>query len=100
MATAAANQSNGFEWRILLGPTHAWQIPSMEFGTTADPASAIECCELCGESVGDGRSFTTNSAGQHPIHLACSGSDEPLAAIGLRPPRITWLRFLQSFAGG
>jgi hypothetical protein len=95
MAIAATNQSNGFEWRILLGPTHAWQIPSLEFGTKAEPASAIELCELCGESVDDGRSFTTNSAGQHPIHVACSGCDEPLA-IGLRPPRIIWLRLLQS----
>ena len=99
MATAAANQSNGFEWRILLGPTHGWQIPTTELRTTAQPASSIERCELCGESVGDGRSFTTNSAGQHPIHVACSGSDEPLA-IRLRPPRIIWLRLLQSFVRG
>jgi hypothetical protein len=95
MAIAAANQSNGFEWRILLGPTHAWQIPSLEFGTNAEPASTMEPCELCGESVDDGRSFTTNSAGQHPIHVACSGCDEPLA-VGLRPPGIVWLRLLQS----
>jgi hypothetical protein len=99
MAKATTHQSNGFEWRILLGPIHDWQIPSTELGTASQPASSIDRCELCGESLGDGRSFTTNSAGQHPIHVACSGNDEP-TALGLRPPRIIWLRFLQSFVGG
>jgi hypothetical protein len=99
MATAAATQSNGFEWRILLGPTHDWQIPGAELNTTPQPTSSIERCELCGESISDGRPFTTNSAGQYPTHVACSGVAEPLA-IGRRPARITWPRFPHSFVRG
>jgi len=95
MNAAAATQRNGFEWRILLGPTHNWQVPSTELSTTPQLMSSIERCELCGESIGVGRPFTTNSAGQYPIHVACSGSDEPLVSRH-RPGQITWLRFLRS----
>jgi hypothetical protein len=97
MKAEAATQSNGFEWRILLGPTHNWQVPSTELSTTQQ--SSIERSELCGEPIGDGRPFTTNSAGQYPVHVACSGSDEPLVNRH-RPAQITWLRFLRSCVSG
>ena len=97
MKAAAITQSNGFEWRILLGPTHNWQVPSMELSTTQQ--SSIERCELCGESIDDGRPFTTNSAGQYAVHVACSGGDEPLVNRH-RPAQITWLRFLRSCVSG
>ena len=87
---AAAPQSNGLGWRILLGPTHDWQIPSTELSPTAQPKSSMPRCEICGESLSDGRPFTTDSAGQYPTHVTCSGNDQP-RAIGLRPARITWL---------
>jgi len=31
MATTGANNSDGFEWRALLGPTHDWRVPELEF---------------------------------------------------------------------
>jgi len=46
MTKAAATQSNGFEWRILLGPAHNWQVPSTELSTTPQLMSSIERCEL------------------------------------------------------
>jgi hypothetical protein len=68
MATFA---NSGFEWRTLLGPTHDWPIQA---GTTKQAAGSTECCELCGERVGDGRPFTTNSAGQRAMHVRCSSA--------------------------
>jgi hypothetical protein len=65
MATFA---NSGFEWRTLLGPTHDWPIPA---STTKQAARSTERCELCGERVGDGRPFTTNSAGQRAMHVRC-----------------------------
>jgi hypothetical protein len=99
MTTATATENKGFEWRILLGPTHGWQIPSTELGGSAQPRSPIERCELCGEAIGDGRPFMTNSVGEYPIHVNCPSSDEPVA-IGVRPPRKTWLHFLEPSSFG
>src|SRR5207248_8362728 len=92
MAATAAAPAKGFEWRTLLGPTHAWKPAEVSAN------SREERCELCGEPIGD-RPFITNSAGEFPTHLACSSGDEP-AAIGLRPARKSWRRFLQSLVTG
>lgn len=97
MKAASTTRSNGFEWRILLGPTHNWQVPDTDFRTTQQ--SSVERCELCGGSIGDGRPFTTNSAGQHAVHVACSDDDEPLVSRHL-PAQINWLRFLRSCVSG
>jgi hypothetical protein len=91
MAATAAAPSKGFEWRTLLGPTHAWKPAEVS------AASTEERCALCGEAIGD-KPFITNSAGEFPTHIACS-SDEP-AAIGLRPARKRWRRLLQSLVMG
>jgi len=99
MATAASPQSNGFEWRTLLGPTHYWTIPNTETSTAAQQTMSMEHCELCGEPVNDGRPFMTNSAGQFPIHILCSSGDEPVA-IASRRARKTWQRWLQSLVTG
>ncbi len=101
MARGAAAQSNGFEWRILLGPTCDWPIPTLEVepGTTAQQMTSPGCCELCGEPIGDGKPFITNLTGQRPIHIACSGGDEP-TVNGRRPARKTWLCLLQNFDSG
>ena len=77
MATGAAAKSYGFEWRTLLGPTHNWSIPTAELSTTTQQRNSTECCELCCEPIGDGRPFTTNSAGQRAMHIACLGDQEP-----------------------
>ena len=92
MAATAAAPSKGFEWRTLLGPTHEWKPAEVSAPSTE------ERCELCGKPIGD-RPFITNSAGEFPTHLACSSGDEP-AAIGLRPARKSWRRFLQSLVTG
>jgi hypothetical protein len=92
MATNAGTQRNGFEWRILLGPTHNWPIPT----TTAQQMTPIERCELCGGSIGDDKPFVTNSAGQRPIHIACSDGNEP-TANGRRPTGKNWQRLLRNF---
>lgn len=98
MATAAATPINGFEWRTLLGNTHDWTLPPTELSTAAQPANSVASCALCGEPIGDGKPFFTNSAGERPIHIACS-QGEP-TPVGLRPARKTWLRLLQSFVTG
>jgi hypothetical protein len=84
MATFAAANNSGFEWRTLLGPTHNWPMPAVEVSTTKSRGSSTEHCELCGEQVGDGRPFTTNSAGQRAIHVRCSG--EPVSPGKVRQP--------------
>lgn len=86
MTTSLAMTTNGFEWRILLGPTHNWKAPDREFHK--GDISSAEHCELCGEPLDDGKPFMTNSAGQYPVHIACSGEGSQ-AAIGLRPARKT-----------
>jgi hypothetical protein len=72
-----ARQIDGFEWRTLLGPTHRWPTPATSF--TGVSQEAMGRCELCGETVGDGRPFITDSAGQTPVHVACSDGKDPLA---------------------
>jgi len=74
-----ATQIDGFEWRTLLGPTHHWPTPTTNFANTDQRRISIERCELCGEPVGDGRPFMTDSAGQTPVHIACSSGNESLA---------------------
>lgn len=96
MATAVATLNDGFEWRTLLGNTHEWTLPPLQLDT--QPTNSLERCALCGEPIGD-RPFSTNSAGEFPIHLSCSSGDEP-APIALRPARKTLLRLLQSFVTG
>jgi hypothetical protein len=81
MTTSLATTTKGFEWRILLGPTHNWKAPDREFHK-GDMSSA-EQCELCGEPLDHGKPFMTNSAGQYPVHIACSGEGST-AAIGTR----------------
>src|SRR2546427_5486449 len=61
-----APQIDGFEWRTLLGPTHHWPTPTTNFTNTDQQPISTERCELCGEPVGDGRPFMTDSAGQTP----------------------------------
>ena len=95
MATAVATL-NGFEWRTLLGNTHQWTLPPRQL--EPQPTDAQERCALCGEPIGD-RSFVTNSAGEFPMHQQCTSGDEP-TPIGLRPPRKTLRRFLQSLVTG
>lgn len=82
MATGTTTKSDGFEWRILLGPTHNWPLPAAVLTPRPKPVNAVECCELCGQPVGDGRPFTTNSAGEGAMHTACSEREPG----GLKPP--------------
>ena len=96
MATAMATLNDGFEWRTLLGNTHQWSLPPQQL--QPQPTDALERCALCGEPIGD-RPFSSNSAGEFPIHLKCSSGDEP-APIELRPARKTLRRFLQSLVTG
>jgi hypothetical protein len=90
MATRVDANNHGFEWRILLGPTHDWPMPAEAVNRTALPS---ECCELCGGSIADGKPFTTNSAGERPMHLACLEDPAP-AAEEPRPPRRIWAHLL------
>ena len=97
MATAAAAKNYGFEWRTLLGPTHNWPVPTAKLTTTAQPRTSMECCAWCGGPIGDGRPFTTDSAGQRAMHTACSGDQEPTRKEH-RPAGRTW-GYLLKFAG-
>jgi hypothetical protein len=83
MARSAAARSDGFEWRTLL--QNNWPIPTAKLSPTAQQRTLVECCELCGEAIGDGRPFTTNSAGQRAMHMACLGNQEP-TCVEQRPP--------------
>jgi hypothetical protein len=70
MAATAANSSDGFEWRALLGPTHDWRVPELELRT--EQSGVEERCELCGEPIDQSKPFVTNSAGKQPMHLVSS----------------------------
>ena len=70
MATTAANKSDGFEWRALLGPTHDWRVPELEL--RPEQSGAEERCELCGEPIDQDKPFVTNSAGKQPMHTSLS----------------------------
>jgi hypothetical protein len=95
MVTTAATNS-GLEWRILLGPTHNWKVREVEL--RKEEMGPGERCELCGELLDASKPFTTNSAGQHPVHMACSTGEEP-APIALRPARKSWVQLLQRLVG-
>jgi hypothetical protein len=96
MSRSTATDNNGFEWRILLGPTHNWKTPELE--PRNEDSNTGERCELCGELLDDAKPFVTNSAGQQPIHIQCFSGEQP-SAIGRRPARKSWMRLLQSFVG-
>lgn len=103
MATRAAEQSNGFAWRILLGPAHDWPAPQAEPNMTGQQLPAVERCEFCREPIDSSRRFTTNSAGEQPMHLACLEKDAEIAGGGHCSSRRMWGRWLQKlfplFAG-
>jgi hypothetical protein len=99
MATGAATKTHGFEWRTLLGPTHNWSIPTAELSTVAQQTTSMECCELCGEPTGDGRAFTTNSAGERAMHTACWSDEEPTCMERRLAGRL-WEHLRQKFVGG
>jgi hypothetical protein len=96
MVTTAATDKNGYEWRILLGPTHNWKVREVEL--RKEEIGPGERCELCGELLDASKPFMTNSAGQQPVHMACSTGEEP-ATIALRPARKSWVQLLHSFVG-
>jgi hypothetical protein len=97
MTTTAPNKSDGFEWRVLLGPTHDWRVPELEF--RKEQLGSEERCELCGEPIDQGKPFVTNSAGKQPMHISCPVGEQP-AAVGLRPAHRIWAHLLQSFVSG
>ena len=43
MATGTTTKSDGFEWRILLGPTHNWPLPA---AVSHPPAKTRKCCGM------------------------------------------------------
>lgn len=98
MATATDVSNQGFEWRTLLGPTHDWPAPSEAVERTATPKNSYDCCELCGEPIADGRPFTTNSAGERPMHLACLEDQAP-AGKAPRPAGKIWAHLLHFVRG-
>jgi hypothetical protein len=72
MAATAVLRKNGDEWRILLGRCDNWPNPAIT-SRTAEATVAIELCEVCRQPVGNDKPYVTNSAGERPVHLACSG---------------------------
>jgi len=82
----------------LLGPTHNWPVPAAEPITT-EHRSSTECCELCGEPIADGKAFTTNSAGQRAMHVACLNEPEPVRKEP-RPTGTIWQHLRQALARG
>lgn len=78
MQTTAEAKNDGYEWRILLGPCHDWPVFGSEPNLTSQKHAVVELCELCREPIDRSKPFTTNSAGQQPIHTEClSGDEEP-----------------------
>jgi len=82
MSTRVAVPIHGFEWRILLGPSHDWPVFAAEPDLTSPQLPAMERCELCREPIDSSKPFTTNSAGEQPIHLACQNEEAELAGSG------------------
>jgi len=95
VATRAAVQSDGFAWRILLGPAHDWPVVKAESNMTEQQHPAMERCEFCREPIDKSRPFTTNSAGEQPVHLACLEEDAEMAGSGHRSIRRMWERWLR-----
>jgi hypothetical protein len=74
MAATAVLRKSGDEWRILLGRCDNWPNPLI--ATRAEDtttATVLELCEICRQPVGNDKPYVTNSAGERPVHLACSG---------------------------
>ena len=95
MAITANSKTNGYEWRVLLGPTGDWAVPALEF----QKDQSGERCEMCGKRIDQGKPYVTNSAGQQPMHISCSGRDEPAVVEGRPAPR-RWTHLLLSFVSG
>jgi hypothetical protein len=98
MTTSAHANNHGFEWRTLLGPTYDWPTPIEAANRTAQPKTSSECCELCGGPIADGRPFTTNSAGEAPMHLACLEEQAPVDKAS-RPVGRIWAHLLHFVRG-
>ena len=73
-ATAAVLRRSGEEWRTLFGRCDGWLDPVIVARADADTGLApkIALCEICRQPVGDGKPYVTNSAGERPVHVACS----------------------------
>jgi hypothetical protein len=95
VATRAAVQSDGFAWRILLGPAHDWPVVKAESNMTEQQLPAMERCEFCRGPIDSSRPFTTNSAGEQPVHLECLEEDAEMAGSGHRSIRRMWGRWLR-----
>jgi hypothetical protein len=98
VATRAAVQSDGFAWRILLGPAHDWPVVKAESNMTEQQTPAMELCEFCREPIDSSRPFTTNSAGEQPVHLACLEEDAGRAGSGHRSIPRVWGRWLRKLS--
>jgi hypothetical protein len=90
---------DGYAWRILLGPSHEWPLITFERTLTPQQDRAIELCELCREPIDRSKPFTTNSAGQQPIHTACLGGDHEVAIIQPLSKLRMWAIWLLDFLG-
>ena len=97
MSARSVVPSHGFEWRILLGPSHDWPVFKAEPNLIKQQLPAVERCELCREPIDSSKPFTTNSAGEQPIHLACQNEDTELASRGHCSSRRMWGRWLWKF---
>ena len=89
----------GFEWRILLGPSNDWPVFRAEPDVPKQQRPATECCELCREPIDSSKPFTTNSAGEQPIHLACLNGDAEIAGSGHSSSRVMGGRWLWKLFG-
>jgi len=94
MATTGLTNIEGFAWRTLLGPTHNWTMP--QFKPNNERTALEELCPLCGESFDTAKPFITNSAGQQPVHLACS-EQHTVELSRPRGARRIWALLLQCF---
>ena len=94
MAISNFTSIEGFAWRTLLGPSHNWTMPQFE----PQRMRFEEPCPLCGESFDHGKPFFTNSAGQQPMHVACS--EQHTAEPPLYRARRIWAYLLRCFVGG
>jgi hypothetical protein len=73
-ASAAVLRKRGEEWRTLFGRCDGWPDPMIATKVEdAGVAPAVELCEICRQPVGSDKPYVTNSAGERPVHLACSG---------------------------
>jgi hypothetical protein len=94
MAITTPVDSDGLEWRILLGPTHNWKVPQLEGNKDMEGF-----CNLCGEPIDHGKPFVTNSAGQQPVHIFCSEKQEP-GIVEPNSARRIWAHLVRCFVNG